>query len=64
MHSQDTLHSLFQTRAMPESHTGVNIAAVLTESTEEWCLQPHPPLVSDNASNMIVAARELKQKYM
>ena len=60
MHSQDTLHSLFQTRAMPESHTGVNIAAVLTESTEEWCLQPHPPLVSDNASNMIVAAREFE----
>ena len=45
---------------MPESHTGVNIAAVLTEATEEWCLQSHPPLVSDNASNMIVAGREFE----
>ena len=45
---------------MPESHTGVNIAAVLTEATEEWCIQPHPPLVSDNASNMIVAGKEFE----
>ena len=45
---------------MPESHTGANIAAVLTEATEEWCIQPHPPLVSDNASNMIVAGKEFE----
>ena len=40
---------------MHESHSGVNIAAVLTEATLVWCIQPHPPLVSDNASNMTVA---------
>ena len=45
---------------MPDSHTGVNIAAVLTESTEEWCLKSHPSLVSENASNMIVAGREFE----
>ena len=45
---------------MPESHTGKNIAAVLADATAEWCIQPHPPLVSDNASNMIVAAKEFE----
>ena len=45
---------------MPVSLTGVNIAAVLTESTEEWCLQHLPPLGGDNASNTIVAAREFE----
>lgn len=43
---------------MPESHTGANIATVLREAVDEWGLQPSPPLVSDNASNMIVAGRE------
>lgn len=43
---------------MPESHTGSNIAAVLTEAVAEWGLPPVPPLVSDNASNMFVAGRE------
>ena len=43
---------------MPESHTGVNIANVLTEAVQEWGIPPDPPLVTDNASNMVVAARE------
>ena len=43
---------------MPENHTGVNIATVLKQATKEWGLQPDLPLVSDNASNMIVAGKE------
>ena len=43
---------------MESSHTGVNIAEVLTAATEEWGLPRGVPLVSDNASNMTVAARE------
>ena len=45
-------------RALPDSHTGVNIAHVLSEAVKEWGLPPSPPLVTDNASNMIVAAEE------
>ena len=43
---------------MPAAHTGSNIAAVLQEAVEEWGLQPSPPLVSDNAANMLAAAKE------
>lgn len=43
---------------MPESHTGANIAGVLTQVVNEWGLTPKPPLVNDNASNMTVAAKE------
>lgn len=39
----------FQTRDLPESHTGINIAGVLGEAVNEWRLPPDPPLVSDNA---------------
>ena len=34
----------FQTRALPESHTGINIAGVLREAVNEWRLPPDPPL--------------------
>ena len=51
---------MFQTRAMAENHTGVHIAQVLTDAILEWGLPDgNPPLVTDNASNMTVAAREL-----
>ena len=50
---------VLQTRAMPLSHTGQNIANVIQEAIIEWGLPEHPPLVTDNASNMLVAGREL-----
>ncbi|XP_071088919.1 E3 SUMO-protein ligase ZBED1-like [Haliotis cracherodii] len=48
------------TRALPESLTGQNIAAVLVDAIEEWKLATvtMPSLVTDNAANMFVAARE------
>ena len=51
---------VLQTRAMPESHTGLHIAEVIKEAIEEWGIPNNPPLVTDNAANMVVAARELK----
>lgn len=50
----------FQTRSLPESHTGVNLANVLREAVHEWNLPPNPPLVTDNASNMTLAAEEFE----
>ncbi|XP_045202544.1 uncharacterized protein LOC123556020 [Mercenaria mercenaria] len=50
----------FQTRCLPESHTVTNIAKVLREAVDEWSLYPNPPLVSDNASNMFVAAKQFE----
>ena len=45
---------------MPESNKGKNIAAVFADAKDECCIQPHTPLVRDNASNMIVAAKEFE----
>lgn len=54
---------VLQTSAMPESHTGTNIAEVIREATSEWDLPTvNPSLVSDNASDMVVAGKELKSK--
>jgi hypothetical protein len=54
-----TLQSyVLQTQALPESHTGANIAAVLLSAVNEWGIPSNPPLVTDNASNMAVAASE------
>lgn len=51
--------SVLQTRLLSESHTGVNIGKVLTESATEWGFADrHPAVVSDNASNMDVAVKE------
>lgn len=41
-----------------DEHTGVSIANILKEAVEEWGLPPNQLLVTDNASNMIVAAGE------
>ncbi|XP_060079893.1 E3 SUMO-protein ligase ZBED1-like [Ylistrum balloti] len=50
---------VLQTRRMDEKHTGVNIAGVISAAVVEWGLMDkHPALVSDNAANMVVAARE------
>uniref|UniRef100_A0A8C1U7M1 BED-type domain-containing protein n=1 Tax=Cyprinus carpio TaxID=7962 RepID=A0A8C1U7M1_CYPCA len=48
---------VLQTRAMYDSHTGENIAALLKEAVAEWRLNiKDPVLVTDNAANMHVAA--------
>ncbi|XP_013885882.1 zinc finger BED domain-containing protein 1 [Austrofundulus limnaeus] len=48
---------VLQTRAMHDSHTGQNLAVVLGEAVAEWKLDNKDPVVvSDNASNMTVAA--------
>ena len=53
---------VLQTRAMPESHTGVNIAGVIKEAAAEWGVSSYSPLVTDNAANMVVAAQHLNSK--
>lgn len=49
---------VLQTRELPESHTGKNIARVLQDAISEWGVQASPPLVTDNAANMGIAAKE------
>ena len=44
---------------MPLSHTSQNIANVIQEAIIAWGLPEHHSLVTDNASNMLVAGREL-----
>ncbi|GAA6085777.1 zinc finger BED domain-containing protein 1-like isoform X1 [Tachysurus ichikawai] len=50
-------HAL-QTRAFYESHTGANLAELLRGVATEWNLtNKDPALVTDNASNMVIAAQ-------
>ncbi|XP_061108746.1 E3 SUMO-protein ligase ZBED1-like isoform X2 [Conger conger] len=56
---------VLQTRAMPVNHTGENIAAVLREVVFEWGLDlKDPVVVTDNASNMTVAARVAEMTHI
>ncbi|KAK0145706.1 Zinc finger BED domain-containing protein 1 [Merluccius polli] len=49
---------VLQTRAMYESHTGANVADLLKKVASEWHLNDNDlVLVTDNASNMVVAAQ-------
>ncbi|XP_056022020.1 E3 SUMO-protein ligase ZBED1-like [Ostrea edulis] len=50
---------VLQTRHLDVSHTGVNIGQVLREAVREWGLPTETdiPLVTDNASNMDIAAK-------
>ncbi|XP_048730602.2 E3 SUMO-protein ligase ZBED1-like [Ostrea edulis] len=51
---------VLQTRPMPESHTAENVASVIREACKEWKLPSPlgpPPLVSDNAANMLKAGQ-------
>ena len=51
---------VLQTRALCESHTGDNIADVLTDAADEWkLLRPNQtiPITTDNATNMDAAVR-------
>lgn len=52
------LSHVLQTRAVYESHTGAHLAELLSHVVEEWQLsEKDVVLVTDNASNMIVAAQ-------
>ncbi|XP_073450123.1 E3 SUMO-protein ligase ZBED1-like [Aquarana catesbeiana] len=52
------LSHVLQTRAIYESHTGAHLAELLSRVVEEWQLSDKSVvLVTDNASNMIVAAQ-------
>lgn len=49
---------VLQTRKMTESHTGANVAELLQKVAEEWQITKKDlVLVTDNASNMVVAAQ-------
>lgn len=49
---------VLQTRVMTDSHTGANVAELLQKVAEEWQITDKDlVLVTDNASNMIVAAQ-------
>ncbi|XP_056091129.1 zinc finger BED domain-containing protein 4-like [Rhinichthys klamathensis goyatoka] len=48
---------VLQTRAMDDSHTGANMCEFLKAAADEWGIETHDlVLVTDNASNMNVAA--------
>ena len=52
---------VLQTRPLHDAHTGKNIAEVLTAAVSDWGLSRPTdlkPLVTDNASNVVLAARE------
>ncbi|KAM9751080.1 E3 SUMO-protein ligase ZBED1-like [Menidia menidia] len=52
----DMQSHVLQTRVFNESHTGVNLAALLQDVLREWNLgEKKPALVTDNARNMLVA---------
>ncbi|KAJ8349324.1 hypothetical protein SKAU_G00244540 [Synaphobranchus kaupii] len=47
---------VLQTREMHESHTGRNLAELLKNAIDEWEIKDKDPaIVTDNASNMIIA---------
>ena len=53
---------VLQTRKLTEAHTGKNLAALLQEVFCEWKLQDKKTaLVTDNASNMLLAAALAKE---
>ena len=50
---------VLQTRDMPESHTGHNLAEHLRKALTEWGITGKDPvIVTDNASNMTIAAEK------
>ncbi|XP_069107328.1 E3 SUMO-protein ligase ZBED1-like [Argopecten irradians] len=59
----ELLNYVLQTRTMPENPTAENIADVIKDALKEWKLPTvlgTPPLVSDNASNMVKAGKILE----
>uniref|UniRef100_A0A1A8H4B8 BED-type domain-containing protein n=1 Tax=Nothobranchius korthausae TaxID=1143690 RepID=A0A1A8H4B8_9TELE len=56
---------VLQTRAVYESHTGAHLAELLSDVVSEWQLSDKDiVLVTDNASNMILAAQIRKLKHV
>ncbi|XP_070408816.1 E3 SUMO-protein ligase ZBED1-like [Nothobranchius furzeri] len=56
---------VLQTRAVYESHTGAHLAELLSDVVSEWQLSDKDiVLVTDNASNMILAAQIRKFKHV
>uniref|UniRef100_A0A3B3ZVN8 BED-type domain-containing protein n=1 Tax=Periophthalmus magnuspinnatus TaxID=409849 RepID=A0A3B3ZVN8_9GOBI len=52
----ELISNVLQTRAMHESHTGTNIAELLSAALEEWDIaSKNPAIVTDNAANMSIA---------
>ncbi|XP_077375916.1 E3 SUMO-protein ligase ZBED1-like [Festucalex cinctus] len=50
---------VLQTRVFKGSHTGKNIGALLKQACTDWNLvDKHPALITDNASNMVLAGEE------
>ena len=50
---------VLQTRDMPESHTGNNLAEHLRKALAEWGItEKDPVIVTDNASNMTIKAEK------
>ena len=49
-------NKVIATRAVPEKHTGTNIANVVTEIKNEFKITKLRALVTDNAANMVLAA--------
>lgn len=50
---------VLQTREMSESHNGANVAKLLEKAAAEWQISEKDlVLVTDNASNMVVAAQK------
>ncbi|KAJ8303649.1 hypothetical protein KUTeg_018759 [Tegillarca granosa] len=57
----ELVNYVLQTRSMPESHTGENIADCLQQALKEWNIPDSPLyLVSDNAANMKKAGQLLE----
>uniref|UniRef100_A0A8B9H5C0 Zinc finger BED domain-containing protein 1-like n=1 Tax=Astyanax mexicanus TaxID=7994 RepID=A0A8B9H5C0_ASTMX len=56
---------VLQTRALHVSHTGENIADLLKEAVTEWRLEAKDPvIVTDNASNMNIAAKRADMTHI
>ncbi|XP_070400355.1 E3 SUMO-protein ligase ZBED1-like isoform X1 [Nothobranchius furzeri] len=56
---------VLQTREMSESHTGANVGELLEKATAEWQISDKDlVLVTDNASNMVVADQKTKYVHL
>lgn len=57
--------NVLQTRALHKSHTGSNIANLLTETINEWGLTDKVlAIVTDNAANMLLAVRLIESLHV
>lgn len=61
----DLKTAVLDTRAVPEQHTGPNIAAAIKENLEEYGVQYKIScFVTDNANNMKAAVRDLDYRHV